>query len=81
MTTRKIVPSRASPDRNDAIAAHEHGDDVAGTLRTRLLVSLVRHPGGRSFVAFDPGIIQNVRPGASWALVWSGEPEFTLKAV
>lgn len=40
MTTRKIVQSHASPESNDALAAHEQGDDVAGKLRTRLLVSL-----------------------------------------
>jgi enamine deaminase RidA (YjgF/YER057c/UK114 family) len=35
-------------------------------------------PGGRCFVAFDPGIIQNVRPGASWRFVWTGSPEYVL---
>lgn len=40
MTTRKIVPSHAPPDSDDALAAHEHGEDVAGKLRARLLVSL-----------------------------------------
>jgi hypothetical protein len=40
----------------------------------------VRRPGGRCFVAFDPGIIQNVRPGASWTLIWAGSPAYTLRA-
>jgi hypothetical protein len=46
-----------------------------------LLYPSVRHLGGRCFVAFDPGIIQNVRPGASWRLIWKGSPEYSLHAV
>ena len=37
-------------------------------------------PGGRCFVVFDPGIIQTVRPGASWTLIWAGAPAYTLRA-
>ena len=43
-----------------------------------LIYPSVRRPGGRCLVAFDPGIVQNVRPGASWRLTWSGGPDFTL---
>lgn len=46
-----------------------------------LIYPSVRHSGGRCFVAFDPGIIQNVRPGASWDLVWDGAPEFSIEGV
>jgi RES domain-containing protein len=45
-----------------------------------LLYPSVRHLGGRCFVAFDPGIIQNVRPGASWRFIWNGSPEYSLHA-
>lgn len=41
----------------------------------------VRHPGGRCFVALDPGIVQNVRPGARWKLVWRGTPDFVVEGV
>ena len=41
----------------------------------------VRHPGGRCFAAFDPGIIQNVRPGAAWRLVWRGGPDFSIEGL
>lgn len=43
-----------------------------------LLYPSVRRAGGRCLVAFSPGIVQNVRPGASWTLVWDGRPEFAL---
>lgn len=58
------------------------GQALAADLRRAghrgLIYPSVRHPGGRCFVAFDPGIIQNVRPGASWTLVWNGTPEFAV---
>jgi hypothetical protein len=46
-----------------------------------LVYPSVRHAGGRCFVAFDPGIIQNVRPGAAWRLVWRGSPEFAVEGL
>ncbi|SUS06370.1 RES domain (fragment) [uncultured Defluviicoccus sp.] len=45
-----------------------------------LLYPSVRRAGGRCFVAFDPGIVQNVRPGASWTLIWRGTPDFAVEA-
>ena len=41
-----------------------------------LLYPSVRQEGGRCLVAFDPGIVQNVRPGAKWTLSWNGTSEF-----
>jgi hypothetical protein len=61
------------------------GQHLAADLRSEghrgLIYPSVRHPGGRCFVAFDPGIIQNARPGASWKLVWQGAPEFTVEGL
>lgn len=61
------------------------GQRLAADLRAEghrgLIYPSVRHPGGRCFVAFDPGIIQNVRPGAGWKLVWQGAPEFTIEGL
>lgn len=61
---------------------YQAGQALAADLRRAghrgLIYPSVRHPGGRCFVAFDPGIIQNVRPGASWTLVWNGTPEFAV---
>lgn len=61
------------------------GQALAADLRKEghrgLIYPSVRHEGGRCFVAFDPGIIQNVRPGASWKLMWNGVPEFSIQGV
>ncbi|MEY8880870.1 RES family NAD+ phosphorylase [Donghicola sp. XS_ASV15] len=38
-------------------------------------------PGGNCLVCFEPRAIQNVRPGASWDLIWEGSPDYTLCAV
>ncbi|RMF13892.1 MAG: RES domain-containing protein [Alphaproteobacteria bacterium] len=46
-----------------------------------LIYPSVRHAGGRCFVAFDPGIVQNVRPGAKWKLVWRGSPDFDIEGL
>lgn len=61
------------------------GQDLAHSLRADghrgLLYPSVRRQGGRNFVAFDPGIVQNVRPGAKWKLIWNGSPEYALEAM
>lgn len=38
-------------------------------------------PGGNCLVCFEPRVIQNVRPGASWDLVWDGTPDYAVIAV
>jgi hypothetical protein len=69
----------------DVEVGYPAGQALAGSMRREgyrgLIYPSVRHPGGRCFVAFDPRIIQNVRPGASWKLVWSGAPEFSIEGV
>ena len=46
-----------------------------------LIYPSVRHPRGRCLVAFEPIAVQNVRPGASWDLIWDGTPEYTIRGV
>ena len=48
-----------------------------------LILPSVRHPGGRCFVAFDPGIIQKcLAPGASWKLDLARcGPSFTVEGL
>lgn len=38
-------------------------------------------PGGNCLVCFEPRAIQNVRPGASWDLVWDGTEHYSVEAV
>jgi len=42
----------------------------------------VRAPtsGGNCLACFEPRAIQNVRPGASWDLVLSGTPDYSIVA-
>lgn len=69
----------------DPETGYPEGQAYAAQLRREgfqgLLYPSVRRPGGRCFVAFDPGIIQNVRPGASWKLTWTGTPHFTVSGI
>jgi RES domain-containing protein len=48
-----------------------------------LIYPSVRAParGARCMVCFVPDAIQNVRPGASWDLIWEGSPDYTILAV
>jgi len=69
----------------DPVAGYPQGQTLALALRQQghrgLLYPSVRRTGGRCFVAFDPGIIQNVRPGARWKLTWNGTPEYSIEAL
>ncbi|NKX40424.1 RES family NAD+ phosphorylase [Rhodobacteraceae bacterium R_SAG2] len=63
------------------------GQSLAGQLRRGgsrgLIYPSVRAPapGGNCLVCFEPRAIQNVRPGASWELVWDGTPHYSVTAV
>ena len=46
-----------------------------------LICPPVRHEGGCCFIAFDPGIIQHVRPGANWKLTRGGAPESAIEDI
>lgn len=69
----------------DPDIGYPEGQALATALRREghrgLFYPSVRHEGGRCFVAFDPGIIQNVRPGASWKLTWNGAPEYSVEGL
>lgn len=70
---------------SDTETGYPAGQNLTRSLRAEghrgLLYPSVRRQGGRNFVAFDPGIVQNVRPGAKWKLVWDGAPDYALEAV
>ena len=69
----------------DPDIGYPEGQALATDLRRKghlgLLYPSVRHSDGRCFVAFDPELIRNVRPGATWKLVWSGTPEYSIHGV
>ena len=78
-----VVP--APPCLGEAPAtAYPLGQAFARELRAAgargLVYPSVRRPGGVCFVAFEPQIVQNVRPGAKWDLVWRGSPDFEAQA-
>ena len=69
---------------SDPATGYPAGQSLALDLRRQghraLLYPSVRKPGGLCLVAFDPGLIQNVRPGAQWIISWSGSPEYAIHA-
>ncbi|WP_105421229.1 RES family NAD+ phosphorylase [Neorhizobium sp. T25_27] len=69
----------------DPAIGYPRGQALAERLRRDghdgLIYPSVRHDEGRCLVAFEPTAIRNVRPGASWDIVWSGSEEYDLKAV
>lgn len=60
------------------------GQEFARGLRAAgwsgLVYPSVRRRGGTCLVAFEPQIIQNVRPGAKWLLRWPGSRDFEVAA-
>jgi RES domain-containing protein len=57
---------------------------AAGLLRDGqrgLIYPSVRAAGGRCLVAFVPAAVQNLRPGASWDILWTGSPDWSVVAV
>ena len=57
------------------------GQDLARSLRAEgargLIYPSVRRSGGTCLVAFQPHVVQNVRPAARWRLIWSGSPAWS----
>lgn len=69
----------------DPATGYPQGQALAQTLAREghrgLIYPSVRAARGRCLVAFAPTAIQNVRPGASWDLVWSGTQDYAVNAV
>lgn len=69
----------------DPALGYPEGQRLAHSLQvdghSGLVYPSVRHDGGRCLVAFQPSIIQNVRPGANWDLIWDGTPDYTVQGV
>ncbi|WP_420962200.1 RES family NAD+ phosphorylase [Brucella sp. IR073] len=77
-------PGHPALDPEPAIG-YGQGQALAENLRREgwsgLIYPSVRCPGGRCLVAFEPAIIQNVRPGASWDIRWQGSEHYSVSAV
>jgi len=69
----------------DPALGYPEGQELAARLRREgsrgLIYPSVRAPGGNCLVCFEPGAVQNVRPGASWNLVWEGTPDYSVVAI
>ncbi len=69
----------------DPASGYPEGQSLALNLQRAghrgLIYPSARHAGGRCLVAFDPAAVQNVRPGATWDLVWKGSADYTVVAV
>ncbi|MCG8548491.1 MAG: RES family NAD+ phosphorylase [Alphaproteobacteria bacterium] len=78
---RRLRPPPACLDPDPAVG-YAAGQRVAKELRAEgargLVYPSVRRPGGVCLVAFEPHLVQNVRPGARWKLIWSGTADYTV---
>ena len=68
----------------DPAVAYPAGQVLAAELRKGgsrgVVYPSARRSGGTCLVAFQPALVQNVRPGAKWTLTWAGGPGFTATA-
>jgi hypothetical protein len=69
----------------DPATGYPEGQRLAAELRAAgsrgLVYPSVRRRGGTCLVAFEPHLVQNVRPAARWKLTWNGTPAFTATTV
>lgn len=69
----------------DPAVGYPAGQALAQQLRREgwrgLIYPSVRAQGARCLVVFEPSAVQNVRPGASWDLIWAGSPEYSVQMV
>lgn len=67
---------------HDPDVAYPAGQVLAADLRATksrgIVYSSLRKPGGTCLVAFHPHLVQNVRAGARWKLIWDGSAEYTV---
>ena len=68
----------------DTAMGYPAGQALAAELRQRgsrgIVYPSARRGGGTCLAAFQPALVQNVRPGAKWTLIWDGAPAFSAKA-
>ena len=66
----------------DTETAYPAGQAFADSMRSEgakgFIYPSARRAGGTCFVAFHPNLVQNVRPGARWKIIWDGSPDYTV---
>lgn len=66
----------------DVSSAYPAGQQLARSMRLQgsrgFIYPSARRDGGTCLVAFEPHLVQNVRPGARWKLIWSGTRDYTI---
>ncbi|MDF1608547.1 RES family NAD+ phosphorylase [Hoeflea sp. YIM 152468] len=66
----------------DTPVAYPEGQALARLMRGQgargFIYPSVRRRGGTCLVAFEPHLVQNVRPGARWKMVWDGSRDYTV---
>ncbi len=66
----------------DTAVGYPAGQRLARDLRQggarALIYPSVRRDKGVCLVAFEPHLVQNVRPGARWKLAWTGTPDYMV---
>lgn len=69
----------------DPATAYPLGQDYANKLRAEggrgIIYPSVRRKRGTCLVAFHPQIVQNLRPGDRWKIIWNGSPKYTVEKV
>lgn len=66
----------------DPVSAYPKGQKLARLLRSigsnGIVYPSARRPGHDCLVAFSPHLVQNVRYGGRWRLLWDGNPRPTI---
>ncbi|MGH1359969.1 MAG: RES family NAD+ phosphorylase [Burkholderiaceae bacterium] len=68
----------------DPLLGYPAGQELAIQIREQnglgVVYPSVRRAGGVCLAAFRPHVVQNVRPGARWRLIWKGSAHYTIAA-
>jgi len=78
---RAVHPPPRCLDPDPALG-YPAGQELAQTLMAEgspgLVYPSVRHARGTCLVAFRPAVVQNVRQGAMWQLIWAGSRAYSV---
>ena len=76
------VPGPHACLHSDPATGYPEGQKLAAELRAQgsrgLVYPSVRREGGECLVAFEPHLVQNVRPAARWKLTWNGTADYVV---